>query len=105
MGPRHVAQRERLGRAVADRREAIGLSQRDVARALRVDRSWVARLELGEDREFGADALGRLARLVQLDADELALAFGATPTWIASLLLERHDVLEQLREVRDGQQR
>lgn len=52
----------RLGRNVRQRREALGLSQEELAAASRLDAASISRIENGHGGERGV-GLGRLARL------------------------------------------
>ena len=79
--------RAAFGARIAEGRAALGLSQRDLARALEIDCSLVARLELGENRRFDPRTLGRVAKLMGLERAPLLVAFGSVPDWMLAELL------------------
>ena len=65
-----------LGERVRSLRLARTLGLRALARAAGVDPTWLSRLEAGRYSSPDARALGRVARALDVDAEELLLAAG-----------------------------
>jgi transcriptional regulator with XRE-family HTH domain len=72
-------ERTMLAAALRDRREAAGLSRREVADRSGLSYPYVSQLENG-DREPSLDALSRLAAVFKVPADELLKPSGAAAT-------------------------
>jgi transcriptional regulator with XRE-family HTH domain len=67
-----MAKKQRLGEVIKARREAIGFSQRKLARAVGVEGSHIAFIEAGRRRP-SLPVLFRLSRILELDLQQLFL--------------------------------
>lgn len=75
-----------IGKAVKRRRDALGLSQRDLAAKAETTAAAVSHIERGQ-RQPSADLLGRLASALECSTDDL---FSADPSpAVESLYLDR----------------
>ena len=66
-----------MGRELREARRSLGLRQADVARAARVSRGWVSKVELGMAPEVGIRMLSTLLAVVGLDLSMRAYPGGS----------------------------
>jgi len=99
----YIAQerREQLGAAIRARREALGVSLRQTARAVKRSPGWLSRVELGHETP-GEDALERLALRLECEPEEqsrwMALA-GIIPRSLRAALCEHPERWGDVRAV------
>ena len=93
--------REQLGAAIRARREALGVSLRQTARAVKRSPGWLSRVELGHETP-GEDALERLALRLECEPAEqerwAALA-GIIPRSLRAALCEHPERWGDVRAV------
>lgn len=71
---------EALGSYVRFHREQAGISQEQLAAAIGVNHSYIARIESGKRAKPAADILQRIADTLHIDASELLAFLGVRPS-------------------------
>ena len=93
--------REQLGAAIRARREALGVSLRQTARAVKRSPGWLSRVELGHETP-GEDALERLALRLECEPAtqaEWMAAAGIIPRSLRAALCEHPERWGDVRAV------
>ena len=93
--------REQLGAAIRARREALGVSLRQTARAVKRSPGWLSRVELGHEMP-GEDALERLALRLECEPAtqaEWMAAAGIIPRALRGALCEHPERWGDVRAV------
>jgi repressor LexA len=63
----------KIGRLIKNRREALGLSQQDVANHVNVTKSAISRWESGEVKNMGRSKIQKLAEVLKLSPVDIVL--------------------------------
>lgn len=96
MGRKHTGNRA-LGSFIRQRREALGISQRDLAQAIDASPAWIAKIELSHGAPSRSMATA-LAHALQVSPDEIYRLAGLLPAGEPiHLLPEEREVLEEWR--------
>jgi transcriptional regulator with XRE-family HTH domain len=86
-----------LAELLREVRESKGVSLRGAARELRVDASYLSRVERGGQNASSA-VLERAASYYELPRERLQLAAGELPADIVEILRAHPEIVEQLRK-------
>jgi len=93
-----------FGQKIRSLRKARNLSQRDLAGKVRVNFSYISKIE-NERLDFGdypsEELILRLARVLEADADELLILAEKIPESIRKRILKRPDVFLKLAALDD----
>jgi transcriptional regulator with XRE-family HTH domain len=86
-----------LAELLREVRESRGMSLRGAAKGLRVDASYLSRVERG-DKGASSRVLDRAAAYYELPREQLELAAGALPPDVAEILRAHPEIIDQLRK-------
>jgi len=86
-----------LGKAIKERRQSLGMSLRNAAKAVGCDAAYLSRIECGKTAPSN-EVLTGVAAALGLDADELSLMAGRLPASLRSVAHEQpHELAEALK--------
>ncbi len=91
--------KERFGEFIRHKREAKGITMREMARQIQVSATFLSKVET-EDWKPGEDKLRKIADIIECDAEDLLALAGRVPSELTDIIKEhphRHEMVALLR--------
>jgi len=91
-----------FGNRVRELRKAKGLTQKDLAASVKLDFTYISKVETGKADPPGEDVVRRLAKALGADPEELVYLAGKVPKALRGVVASSSAIPVVFRALRDG---